>query len=283
KEITLRQYSIDTTPSEFQKTVNQYGKAIPTSAFESEAWIRTGALGLLVLYRQEGKESPEFIDYMSMLSFPPMRGPDQEDGRYIFRGENRLMQAITKLVEEKPLKVGIARGNGELDFEDRSADPRNPAAGELKSKLKTKGFFDFKDVTFGPDGAKGLEDVEVLIMARPTEGLSPKAATALRDYLNPTGTSKKGKLVLMLDTKAKNSSLDAVVAPMNVKVEEAGILTNSNQPEEVKVLPDPRSSNPVARAFWEERVQFTLQAPRPVKPGEGREGGLLVETLLVTP
>src|SRR5262249_2515312 len=140
----------------------------------------------------------------------------------------------------------------------------------------------------GPEGGTGLEGADVVVIARPTRGFPPKAVEALRNYLNPTGTSKMGKLIVLLSTQVEDrrmleTGLEPLLREFNVEVGTKRILMDWAKPQVVRVYPDPASNNPVAKAFSGlNRRVFDMKQPRRVDAAKGATSRYAVERLLVT-
>jgi hypothetical protein len=266
---------------EFMQVRLRFGKLIDPSEFFSPEG-QQGKIGMVVLYREEGKEEAEFIPYRQMFA----EKEDRRAGgatRFLFKGESKLMNALAKLTQKTPAKVVFTSGHGELSL--AGARPEDGIS-QLKRMLQARGNYEIKEVKLGVEGGKGLEDADVVVVARPTEPFSPKALDALRSYVSPTGTSKKGKLIVLLDTQVRNrvmlkTGVEGLLEGLGVQVSERRLLSDTNTPQFVRVTTKRDSDNPVARAFGGiYQIHLPMQNARRV---EGKsEGNLKVDTLLET-
>jgi hypothetical protein len=140
-------------------------------------------------------------------------------------------------------------------------------------------------VTLGPDGiegGKGLEEADIVVVARPTEVFAPKALDALRKYVKPIGTSKKGKLIVLLDTEVRSSKmlqtgLEGLLREFNVEVSDKRLLSESSRPEMVLVASD--RGSPLGGIL---RVILGFRNARRVDASRADAQGVKVEKLLVT-
>src|SRR5262249_26791666 len=150
---------------------------------------------------------------------------------------------------KKPAKIVFTRGHGELGSAEGRRERTDSSLSELKRMLSARGNYEFKEITLGPDGVeggKGLEEADVVVVARPTEVFAPKALDALPQYIKPIGTSKKGKLIVLLSTEVRGTKmlqtgLEGLLREFNVEVSDKRLLSASPRPEMVLVTPDPSS------------------------------------------
>lgn len=266
---TVSYISPDVSRNEFAKTLIQYAKLIDRAKL-SPPDSQRGRIGLIVVYRNEGKEDAQFIPYSDLSS----RTPGQRQ-RMVFRGENQVMRALVRLIDKTPAKVVFTRGHGELGSEPAGRPGMGGSLADLKRLLNAKGNYEFKEATLGVEGAKGLEDADVVVIARPTRAFPPKAIEALRNYLNPTGTSKKGKLIVLLDTRVQDgkmlhTGLEPLLRSYGVEISDKRILTNTDKPESVLVASNPETTNPLATSFsgLGRRILY-FHEPRRVQAAQG--------------
>lgn len=290
KNINAEYVSPDANSREFRKIFSQYSTLMTSSGMLRDRDFMAGRIGVIVVYRQEGKDDAQFIPYRELFTEP---GGDSSY-RIIFKGEDMLMRTLRKLIEKEPTKVYFTKGHGELPLREETVGMIPGARGgdlaELTRQLEGRRPYQFKEVTLGPEGGTGLEDADVVVVARPTTPFSPKAVEALRRYVRPTGTSKKGKLIVLLDTRARNgemlkTGLEGLLREFNVKVGNDRLLAWDDAPEEVPVCGDPRSDNRVAQAFSPRRANvtgFLFREPRRLDAVQANVPTLRVDSMLIT-
>jgi hypothetical protein len=248
--------------------------------------------GLIVVYGEEGKTEYQIIKYSDM--FVPDPSSQQPGGRerFIFKGEDALMTALSSLEEGKSRTVVyFTQGNGEADLNDVGGAQERQGLGALRERLQ-KGNYEVKGLQFSPvadNKSKSLltvvsnkvpDDAGVVVVAGPRTPLPDFALTALREYMNPAGAAakKKGKLIVLLDLvldPAKNlvnTGLETFLADFNVEVGNDRVLSLPNNlsgrdPLKVIVVGNPRSRNPVAVTFSDGIV--VMPNARTVKPRTG--------------
>jgi hypothetical protein len=264
-------------------------------------------LGMVVVYGEEGKAAHQVIKGSDIFAADPSRSGD----RFIFKGEDALMTALSYLEEGKSKSVVyFTQGNGEMDITDVSSSQEGQGLGALRDRLQ-KGNYEVKGLQLSPAGDgksnsvstvvsnKVPEDAEIVVVCGPRHPLPDFALKALRDYMNRPGDSagnKKGKLFVLLDfvqDPAKNlvkTGLEGLLAEWNVQIGNDRLLSlptqlNRGDPLKVPVAADPRSQNPVAMAF--RRGGFILmpnarpvqtQARNPNMPGGAHS---MVEPLML--
>jgi hypothetical protein len=284
KNIKSAYYSPDVTPTEFQRAQQQYAKYVDPTKLNF-AHLREGQLGLIVVYRSENKEDGVLIPYDKLYK--------EESGtgyRMIFRGENEVMRALVKLTGKVPTKVYFTTGHGELSInavgEGRLGQVQSAAL--LKQMLDARGNYEFKEVDLDPEGGKELGPADVVVIARPTTPFSPRAIASLRNYLKPTGTGKKGKLVVLLGTQAKEgkmmkTGLEDLLREFGVEVGDKRLLAwNDDDPEQLFTYAAP-GPNPIALAFsGSNRTTWPFSQPRFVTPTENVPPAYAVDILLRT-
>ncbi|MBI1915768.1 MAG: Gldg family protein [Planctomycetes bacterium] len=293
KRITTTLYSPDATPQDFIRTLQRYANLIDPNK-TGLADIRDGRVGVIVVYRREGKEDAQFMNWRDLFEVESGQRGETEDKdkkpRIIFKGENQLMRALVKLVDKEPAKIIFTTGHGELSLSGPSfgrGERLGASASELKRMLDARGNYDFKEVKLGIEGIEGGKalDADVVVVARPTEPFPPKAVEALRNYIKPVGTSRKGKLIILLDTQVRGgkmlqTNLEPLLREFDVEVSDKRLLSQTNRPDIVVVVPNRQSENPVARAFGGLLLYF--QNARKAEATKAGAGGHKVDDLLLT-
>jgi hypothetical protein len=269
--------------------------------------------GLIVVYGSEGATQHQVIKLSDVFVNDPSAGrtPGSRE-KFLFKGEDALMTALTALEEGKSKpNVYFTQGNGELDLNDFDSSPDGYGAATLKDRLQ-KANYEVKGLQLGPGGGKGKNpqttvasqvpaDADVVIVAGPRIPLSDTALKALGEYMNRPGgegDKKKGKLVVLLDLvldPAKNlvrTGVEDFLGTFNVQVGNDRVLSlptnlNRGDPLKVPVMGNPRSRNPVAETFRRGVVLLpgarTVQ-PRPMPPNmPPMANRFQAETLLVAP
>jgi hypothetical protein len=245
--------------------------------------------GLLVVVGKDDKTQHQFIKVDELASRGGMR-----DG-YVYSGENALVNALTFLIEGK-VTVYFTQGAGELELNPAGFGAADAGLRTLQSRLTERKNFTVKELKLGPGGERRVpSDADVVVVARPTRPLAPGAVDALRDYMR--GTAKKGKLILLLDPVVavqNNAStflatgLEPLLAEFNVRAGGDVILTLSGgNPKQIQAVTNPRSTNPVARAFYPHpllRTVFTFTNASTVDALNRAGGGATtVEQLVLVP
>ena len=292
KNVSAEYISPDANSREFRKIFSQYSPLITSSGALRERDLMERRVGVIVIYRQEGKEDAQFIPYRELFTEPT---DPNSSYRMIFKGEDMLMRTLRKLIEKEPTKVYFTKGHGELPLHEETVGRIPGARGgdlaELTRQLEGRRPYQFKEVALGPDGGTGLEDADVVVVARPTVRFAPKAVEALRRYVKPTGTSKKGKLIVLLDTRARSgemlkTGLEGLLREFNVKVGNDRILSlAADKPEEMIVTGNPRSDNRVTQAFNPRLPTtrgFFFHEPRRVEAAQVNAPTLQVDLVLIT-
>lgn len=223
--------------------------------------------GLIVVYGEEGKADFQTIKYADIFADDPNR-PGR---RFIFKGEEALMTALSYLEEGKTRAVVyFTQDFGEMDLSDASNSEEGRGLGALRERLQ-KGNYEVKGLKFSPvsdvksknpftvASDRVPDDAEIVVVAGPRTLLPDYALKALRDYMNPPAeksAKKPGKLVVLLDfalDPAKNpvkTGLEGFLAEWNVRVAEDRVLSyDPLNPYQIPVQGNVNSSNPVARVI----------------------------------
>jgi hypothetical protein len=266
---------------------------------------------LVVVYGIEGQSDHQVVKSSDVFApDPDPRGPR---GRFVFKGEDALMTALSSLEEGKSrTNVYFTQGNGELDLNSMDASPENWAMGSLRERLQ-KGNYEVKGLQFSPvAGVKSKsplvtvstkvpDDANLLVIAGPRTPLPEFALKAVREYMNPTGADaakKKGKLVVLLDVtldSAKNlvqTGLEPLLAEFKVQVGNSrilGLVTTRERvdPSKVPARGNRRSNNPVAVMFGNLAGYLVFPDVRTIQPQSGSPsmpgGGYVAEVILAAP
>jgi hypothetical protein len=249
------------------------------------------ALGMLVTYGPEGNVAYDYIKLNDFYVRQETR-PD-EPARHVFKGESALLKTLTYLAEGKSKAVVyFTQGHGELDWQDRSLDKADNGMGLLIEDL-SRGNYELKPLTFDPKTRKVPENANVVVIARPRNEFSADIVQALRDFLRGAN-GKKGKLIVLLDVVTRpdgsmvRTGLEGLLREYNVEVGDDRVLDLGLRiPTLLTVEANPRSTNPVARAFLRGNrpTPFLFQDARTVRPGAANPmagSSFNAETLLQT-
>ena len=243
--------------------------------------------------------------------FRPIQSQQRGPFRYAFLGEREMAKALRKLSEKAPAKIYFTQGNGELDLEDSDPLHFDQGAGLIKQHLLDRGNYEVLPLKLGIGTEAVPKDANVVVVARPMTPLNTRAVEALRAYLkreetkdkDGNVTQAKGKLLVLMDVVTSNdqmlqTGLEPLLREYNVEVGNDRLLSvevfigggmrPSERPEDVKVMANPRSRNPVALAFSRGlgRRQFTFHTVRSVS-SESQGGvmagrGATAEALLIS-
>jgi hypothetical protein len=247
------------------------------------------ALGLLVVYGTEPKTTSEFIRRSDLVD-----NRDTEEGqRFIFKGESALMNAISYLSQGKSKSiVYFTKGHGEPEFDGPPGRDGERSISQLKEELDKRNY-EVRSLKLDIDTSRIPDDADVVVVAGPTRPLAENIVKALRDYLRGEGGRKKGRLIALLDPVVKGGTmeptgLEPLLNENNVKLGTNRLLAASmRNPLDIVVMPDPESSNPIAKAFVLGRQVkgFVFERARTVEAAPGNPAnpaGPKAETVLAT-
>jgi hypothetical protein len=267
--------------------------------------------GLLVVSGSEANELHQFIPLNDLIEYPrPSMDPSERDKPPKFKGEDALISAIRFLDEGKAEPViYFTQGNGELDVSDSMQMELPPAqrARIMRDRLE-KANYKIKGLRLSRVGAgqgdnprlvtakEVPDDATVVVVARPQTTLPAEVVSALRDYMSPKDPKKKkGMLVVLLnfdvgtDGKMLRTGLEGLLSEFSIEVTDDRILGFKEEPDALNVFANPQITdrNPVAAAFWRDRVAIPMRGIRAIKPSQGggpRGGGgrYQAELLLAT-
>jgi gliding motility-associatede transport system auxiliary component len=245
--------------------------------------------GLLVVYGTEPNEQTEFIRRDDL--FTDVRASEQGGKKFTFKGESTLMKSLTYLAEDKKRPVVyFTQGNGEPEL---LAPPTRRRAmrsfSELRERL-TRANYEVKELKLTPSVDRIPADAEVVVVADPRTGLPDNAVKALSKYMNPTGTQRKGKLIVLADvapgqdrSKMLQTGLEGLLSQFNVRLGNERLLANTNEITRLLAVMSGQSQNPLAQAFGD--YYFIFDDARTVEPSStgGAAGNVYrAETLMVT-
>ncbi len=280
KDIDFGFYSPDANPTEYAKYRAKYGKLLNGEPF-----------GLIVVYQDEnGKEEAGGLRGEELFDERPGPNPNAPS-RVVFKGENSLMNLLRKLTETKPVKIVFTKGHGELELQpSRDREDQGRDLSLLKKRLESNRNYEFEEVVLGAEGNTGLKDADIVVVAGPTRGYSDPALQALREYLNPRGTQKKGKMIVLLGKNLREgemlkTKLEGLLSENGVEISDKRILSPSSEdPRVVWVMPPLGSSNPIARAFTSGQSvrAWAFREPRRLKAAQGAMPTQKVEPILAT-
>jgi hypothetical protein len=249
----------------------------------------TDPTGLLVVYGTEPQMQHQFIKLNDIFAPDPDAGPQRGSGRFLFKGEDALISALSFLEEGKSKAVVyFTQGNGELDLTDTAGNQEGKGAGNLRERLQ-RGNYEVKGLQLSGVAAKPdpmivssprvPDDADVVVVAGPRVPLPDAAVNALREYMQPTGKDsrkKQGKLIVLADLvldpsrNVVQTGLEPFLAEYGVQLGMDRVLCvplrqlNRRNPLQIPVTPDPRSNNPIVSAF--RGTVFILPELRPVRP-----------------
>src|SRR5207253_4642018 len=201
---------------------------------------------------KDGHDEHEFIPRDDLGTADRM-SPD----KFSFKGEDELMKKLRLLTEGKSrATVYFAQGDGELDLNDSNAAAPDRGLSVLKERLERANYQIKEILLTSPTFDKIPEDAAIVVIARPSRPLTPKALNVLRSYMNPTGKdAKKGKLVILFDVvtgRDQNfvqTGLESFVQEFNVRVNNDRILAIRSDPLQIVTLANPNARNTLAEAF----------------------------------
>jgi hypothetical protein len=253
--------------------------------------------GLLVVYGTEPNTKWDYVKPDDLSKAPAFGARDASSPT--FTGENALMKTIDFLSQDKTKPViYFTQGNGEPDLNERRGDTLDQGLGVLNEQI-SKGNYEVKPLTFGPDFKAIPEDAAVVVMVRPgsVAGPVPEAGVrALRDFLSGAGGRKKGKLMVLLDVLVQpngsmvRTGLEELLEEYSVKVGNNRVLVadgrSPRNPTLLTAIANPESQNPIAKAFFRSdglALSFGFDDARTVEPKTGEPGGrYTAETLVQT-
>jgi hypothetical protein len=248
------------------------------------------SLGLLITYGSGPNPSHEFIRFSDLLD----NQSTSESARFAFKGEGALMNAISLLSQGKAkTSVYFAQGHGEPALETRNFNRvEDTSLGTLKDDLEKRNF-QIRPLNFGVDTKTIPDDADVVAIVTPTQPYPENVIKVLRDYMNPEGSRKKGRLMVLLGPArpekgpGTGSGLESFLASFDVTAGRNRVIAaRSRNPLELMAITDPDSNNTLAKAFAPggQVVPFTLRDVRTVSPlaaGPGGAGRFTVEPLLL--
>jgi gliding motility-associatede transport system auxiliary component len=245
-----------------------------------EKYQLSGSYGLLVVYGTEPGELFEFIPGEQLFSDTSIATSTDKEAkrRFLYKGEGVLMKTLTFLAEgKKKAVIYFTQGNGEPDLSSAQGGDRFSASlAELRDRLSGRNY-EVKELKLTPGVDKVPTDAEVVVVANPRTGLPGNAVKALTNYMNPTGSQPKGKMIYLADVVVKGdrsgmvpSGLEGMLARFNVRVGNERLLVprRDGDPTRIQVMPNLRSRNPIARGFVtaDGYKLFTFEDARPVEP-----------------
>jgi hypothetical protein len=233
--------------------------------------------GVLIVYGTEPNTVHEFIKSNDLFEQKMSEEPGR---RFVFKGENTLLNALTSLSSGKSKAVVyFTQGSGELDFKESRAERIDVGMGALIEDLNRVNY-QARELTVTPDTDKIPDDAEIVVVARPREEMPTKFVSALRDFLKGANRkdNKKGKLMVLFDVVQRGgkgplvrTGLEALVAEYGVRVGDNRVInpSSSREPLLVNVIANPVGKNPIARAFSNESegwTPFLFYSARTVEP-----------------
>jgi hypothetical protein len=225
----------------------------------------------------------------------PMAPPTADSGRS-FVGEARVMRELLFLGEnEKRAVVYFTQQAGELALDPPPGGDIGPSASasRLRAYLE-RNYLEVRPLRFDPAAPKVPDDAAVVVVAEPTSSLSEPHVAAIRQYMNETRGTKKGKLIVLASArfgpkdKVISTGLEALLREFKVALGDRVVMSQETReldsPELAAVMFAPaavRNRHPVAAALGEKAI-FVAPNWRPV--GAAREGNpaLRPTPLLIT-
>ena len=232
--------------------------------------------GMLVVYGTEPKTSFTFVKESELYDDHSQASAFGEDAssskKFTFKGEAALTTALDYLAEGKSKAVVyFIQGEGELAFSpEPGEDPTTGSLTDLTLNLG-RGNYDLRPLKLGPETKEVPSDATIVVLARPRTPLSDIAVNALRVFLKGNA-SKRGKLIALLNrtgvggAPVEDAGLDGLLAEYDVHLGHDRILSLSRSPTRVRVLPDPRGGNTLARRFAEEGDMYLFENTQTVDP-----------------
>src|SRR5262249_22258196 len=167
-----------------------------------------------------------------------------------------------------------------------------PGLQPLRDRLTRQKNLEVKELKLDASVKKVPDDASVVVVARPTRTMPPAGVDALRTWMR----AKKGKMMVLLDPVMREqgdsrvmvpTGLEGLLAEYSVKVGNDLVYNAGyNDPRLVEAFTNPEAQNPVARAFFGERVATVfafLEGTRTVEPAkQGGGPGPTAESLMGT-
>jgi hypothetical protein len=129
-----------------------------------------------------------------------------------FRGEQVITSALIELTEDKETKIGFITGHGEPGLE-----PGSPLA-------RFKEYVERQNIRLEPLILTNIErvpaDYAAVILAGPKYDLTSRDISLLRDYWK-----EQGRILILLDPKAKTSRLDQFLSEFGIRPDQDLIVT----------------------------------------------------------
>jgi hypothetical protein len=255
------------------EVVSPFSRPDDVVKLQKQYQVPKDPFGLLVLYGEEPGADSTFVKQEDLTTSARL---DQE-GKFNFKGESALMNAISFLEEGKSkAAIYFTQGSGELSFREAGFDDRTQRSMAALVRRLGESNYEVHEISLGLKADRIPSDAGVVVIARPTRPMSETAIGALRDYLKGS-EGKKGKLVVLLDAasaegKPVHTGLEALLAEYNVRVGDERIMSLSGRPNSVQVMPNPEGRNPIAQAFLSRggaRI-FVFDEARTVEPDPAR-------------
>jgi hypothetical protein len=276
-QFTWEEISPDLNPFEFEKLRSEY--SLPER------------FGLLVVYGTPPNATHQFIESKDLVA---SSSAGDRERSFDFKGEEQLLNALIDLSHGKAKAVVyFTQGSGELDFNERARNRPDSGVGELQDEL-TKINYQPRALDLGPKTTSIPDDADILVIAGPREEMAPNVVKALRDFLKGEHRKdkKKGRLIVLFDVAIRkgqmlHTGLEALVAEYGVKVGDNRLLSiRGRDPREMHVIPDPRSPNPIPRAFLQGGATtvptFLISDARTVEASSQPGGAFTTENVIVT-
>jgi fumarate reductase subunit D len=228
--------------------------------------IKEPAGGMLVLVGKE-QEGFEFLPADKLGKVVP--DPVSRRGKFIFTGENALLGALTSLTQGQ-VTIYFTQGHGEpvLDAAPPVGGARTPSLASLKQRLTAnRTRFEIKPLKLDASLTKIPDDASTVVIVGPSQPFGEHEVKLLRDYLNrkpEIGTDKSvkvssGRLLALLGpvisrgaggARIEATGLESLLGEYGVRLGEERVQTvTGNDPLRIDVAVNPRSENPLNRAF----------------------------------
>jgi hypothetical protein len=281
--------------------------------------------GLLVVVGGEDSGNYTFIKAQDLFEQNAGMGR-RESQSYTYKGEAALFNALVSLSEGKMvIYVARGHGELALDEQmPPMAAPKargSAALGTLRQRLTSRKGVEVRSLSIDRALKKVPDDATLVLIARPTQRFDAEEVQVIRQYLQRSAskpaaktrekdkkkaaeevpeekdkTVTAGKLMLLVDPIIVREGGARHVVPTGLEglLGEYGVNLGLNRvqsvrlqnPLEVAAIPDPRSTNTIARAFSPDPRQTTLfqfTDVRTVEAVAGRPGARhKVEPILVT-
>ncbi|VTS04991.1 Gldg family protein [Tuwongella immobilis] len=259
--------------------------------------ISPDAEGGILLTIGDDEATRGFIPVNELAARLPGESQNPQDFRIVYQGQSKLLSELRFLSDSKTKPtVYFTSGHGELDVGDAAPGARTPRSAAKLADYLRKRNINVKTFAFDPlsaEAAKIPEDATLVVVAGPTQTVSPKLVSTLREYLNRgrDGKGTPGRLFALLDATQSNplvkkispTGLEPLLSEYGVNVTNQVMITQLRDgivTDAVVGISDALANrdNRLAQSFVDR--QYLFQKPRRIEAGQGNNGPFMPEVLL---